>query len=105
MTTMGTDDGQGMTRSQSVAYLKLVLTELELGAQWNQMVSYESHINDNWEAVGLREPKPEPGANRYSYDIWVSWAVDSICDWSQNLFQAPSVGDGGVLCWMSQLGR
>jgi len=38
MTTMGTEDGQGMTRDQSVEYLKWVLGELGLATSWSEEI-------------------------------------------------------------------
>lgn len=35
-----------------------------------------------------------PGANRASFDSWVTWIVEEICDWHQNIYQWPySTGD------------
>ncbi|KAI1845405.1 hypothetical protein JX265_005266 [Neoarthrinium moseri] len=89
LTTMGTQDGQGMTRIQSVAYLQWVLKELEL-------VDSEFYMGVEYvEAIGMRRPVPTPSKSRFDYDAWISWAVDLICDWPQNLFQGVSGDDGG----------
>lgn len=85
---MGTEDGQGMTREQSVEYLKWVLGELGLATSWN------AEISEFLDAGGLHQPANSPDTNRYIYDTWVSWAVDLICDWPWNLFEGDSEGDG-----------
>lgn len=80
-----------MTRRQSVEYLKWVLAELEMetihiGGSFSEL--------DEVEAVGVVLASAEPTTNRYSYDRWITWAVHSICNWSFNLFQGKSEGDG-----------
>ncbi|KAH7875562.1 uncharacterized protein C8R40DRAFT_1170154 [Lentinula edodes] len=43
----------------------------------------------------LKRPDVNPKHDWYSYEVWISWAVDTICDWPENLFQGQSTGDGG----------
>ncbi|CAH0022128.1 unnamed protein product [Clonostachys rhizophaga] len=84
LTKMGTDNGKGMTRRQSVAYLKWVLKELEMATIYPDGGLVDSDFID---PIGIPRPKTEPDRNRFGYDKWVSWAADAISDWPRNLFQ------------------
>ncbi|KAJ3792593.1 hypothetical protein GGU11DRAFT_858323 [Lentinula aff. detonsa] len=75
--THGDQNGRGMTRAQSIEYLNWVLNTLKV------------------DQVQLKRPDVNPEHDRHSYDVWISWAVDTICDWPENLFQGQSAGDGG----------
>ena len=37
----------------------------------------------------------EPVDSRRNYDVWVDWAISSICQWHFNIFYGPGTGDGG----------
>ncbi|KAJ3920583.1 hypothetical protein F5877DRAFT_77001 [Lentinula edodes] len=75
--TRGDQSGRGMTRAQSIEYLNWLIEKLKI----NQ--------------TQLKRPDVNPKHDRYSYEVWISWAVDTICDWPENLFQGQSTGDGG----------
>ncbi|KAJ3885950.1 hypothetical protein GG344DRAFT_82192 [Lentinula edodes] len=40
----------------------------------------------------MRDADPEN--DLFSYDKWMYWALETICDWPKNLFQGLSAGDG-----------
>lgn len=65
-----------MTREGSVEYLRWIIEKLDI------------------DKSAFNEPVDDPSEDRRRYDIWVSWAVDTICDWPNNLFQGESTGDG-----------
>ncbi|KAJ3823315.1 hypothetical protein F5880DRAFT_1612986 [Lentinula raphanica] len=73
----GDQNGKGMTRAQSIEYLTWLLNTLKV------------------DQTQLKRPDVNPEHDRHSYDVWISWAVDTICDWPENLFQGRSTGDGG----------
>lgn len=33
------------------------------------------------------------GDSRVAYDVWMDWAVSAICDWKENIFYGPGLGD------------
>lgn len=68
---------QSMTRAQ--AYKWLYETTYKLGLQPDEFLA----------ACG------NPAATRRGYDIWIDWAVSSICQWQKNIFYGPGTGDGG----------
>ena len=67
------DDMEGMSRGEVIGHLDTVNGALGIA-----------------DTSGL-----DPQSNRAAFDAWVTWAVESICDWPDNLFRWPSAGDGG----------
>jgi hypothetical protein len=97
MMKRGTESGEGMTREQSIKYLRWILEKLELqfaqqGPTFN-ITQFEPPVPRK---PGMREHFYDGDAelSRKDYDQWVSWAVGLICDWPENLFCGPSSGDG-----------
>jgi hypothetical protein len=74
----GGSGGGGMSRDQSVEYIAHILSSLKIKDEAPGNIDSENAKDD-----------------RFTYDKWISWAVDTICDWPENLFQADSSGDGG----------
>ncbi|KAJ4470789.1 hypothetical protein J3R30DRAFT_3408064 [Lentinula aciculospora] len=76
MLSEGHEAGKGMTRAESVLYINTLLDKLEINRQQ------------------FKIPDADPENDQYSYDKWMTWALETICDWPDNLFQGPSAGDG-----------
>ena len=97
MMMRGTESGKGMTREQSIKYLRWILGKLELqfvegGATFN-ITEFEPPAPKK---PGMRQQFHDDDAelSRNDYEQWVSWAVGLICDWPENLFCGESSGDG-----------
>jgi hypothetical protein len=97
MMMRGTESGEGMTREQSIKYLRWILGKLELqfvegGATFN-ITEFEPPVPKK---PGMRQQFHDDDAelSRKDYEQWVSWAVGLICDWPENLFCGESSGDG-----------
>ncbi|KAK7446727.1 hypothetical protein VKT23_014423 [Stygiomarasmius scandens] len=75
------DNGRGMTRAASIKYIDRVMETLKMDDETQETLKKPLNI--------------DPEHDRHSYDLWISWAVDAICDWPKNMFQGDSTGDGG----------
>lgn len=98
MMTRGTEDGRGMTREQSVEYLKWLLDKLSEPLMGDcaafQLYEFEPPTPIRAKLGSRNQFTDAPYASRRDYDQWISWAMGLVCDWPENLFSGQSTGDG-----------